>query len=110
MVLRLQAIEEVALGAASRSGKWRNAISLLEEMEVESTRRNDPSVMPTVHTYTAVLKACAASPSLALATAPPGSCALGGCLLMSSCWMKDEHARWQRARRMASDVLYVSAR
>ena len=48
-----------AIGAASRAGKWRQAVSLVDEMEEESRVRDDPSVAPTKHTYTAVLKGCA---------------------------------------------------
>ena len=48
-----------AVTAASRSRRWRQAISMMDEMEEEARRRNDPSVMPTHHTYNSVLRACA---------------------------------------------------
>ena len=47
-----------AIGAASRAGKWRQGLSLLDEMTDEAELRNDSSVRPTVHTYTALLRAC----------------------------------------------------
>ena len=48
-----------AVGAASRAGKWRQAIGLMDDMEEEAAQQGNPSIAPTAHTYTAVLKACA---------------------------------------------------
>jgi len=50
-----------AIGAASRAKRWRQAIELMEEMDEEAVRLADPTLAPTKHTYTAVLRACAAS-------------------------------------------------
>ena len=50
-----------AIGAASRADRPRQAFDLMEEMEQEAVRLNDMSVGPTTHTFTAVLRSCAAS-------------------------------------------------
>ena len=43
-----------AVGTASRSKRWRQAIAPKEEMEAEIIRNNDPGIAPTVHTYDGV--------------------------------------------------------
>ena len=50
-----------AIGAASRAKRWRQAIDLMDDMEEEGVRLGDPTLAPTKHTYTAVLRACAAA-------------------------------------------------
>jgi len=49
-----------AIGAASRAKRWLQAIDLMDDMEAEGVRLADPTLAPTKHTYTAVLRACAA--------------------------------------------------
>ena len=49
-----------AIGAAARAKKWRSAIELMNEMETEAAATGDPSIAPTKHTYTTVIRACAA--------------------------------------------------
>lgn len=48
-----------AIGACARTTRLRQGISIMDEMEAESARLGDPMIAPTVHTYSALLKACA---------------------------------------------------